>query len=60
MKRNVRPLRRHLGWIIALKVIALVLLWAVFVRDARVSVTPPDMARQLAPNPIAEGVPRGQ
>ncbi|WP_374411073.1 cytochrome oxidase putative small subunit CydP [Hydrogenophaga sp.] len=60
MSHRTPRLRRHLGWIIALKLIALTLLWWCFVRDARVGVSPADMARQLAPNPVVQGAPHGQ
>ncbi|NML28436.1 cytochrome oxidase putative small subunit CydP [Zoogloea dura] len=53
-------LRRHLGWVVALKLIALIALWWFCVRDAGLHVDPSTVLRQFAPNPIAQGVPRGQ
>jgi hypothetical protein len=54
------PLRRRLGRVLVLKLIALWILWFCCVRDVRVSVSPADMARQLTPNPSAQGVSHGQ
>ncbi|MCK6394732.1 cytochrome oxidase putative small subunit CydP [Zoogloea sp.] len=53
-------LRRHLAWVIVLKLVLLTALWWGFIRDARVSVSPQDMSRQFAPHPIAQGAPHGQ
>ncbi|KAB2966434.1 cytochrome oxidase putative small subunit CydP [Zoogloea sp.] len=53
-------LRRHLGWVVALKVIALVALWWFCVRDAGLRVDPPAVSRQFAPNPTVQGAPDGQ
>jgi hypothetical protein len=54
------PLKRHLGWIVALKLIALFALWWFFIRDAGVPVDPATVSRQFAPNPIVQGAPHGQ
>ncbi|HOB44924.1 MAG TPA: hypothetical protein PKM60_02050 [Zoogloea sp.] len=54
------PLRRHLIWILAIKLIVLFVLWWCFVRDAGVPVDPGSMSRQLAPNPVVQGAPNGQ
>jgi len=54
------PLRRHLGWIIALKLAAILALWWCFVRDAGVAVDPAAVSRQFAPNPVSQGAPDGQ
>jgi len=53
-------LRRHLGWIIAIKLVALLALWWVFIRDAGVRVDPGAVSRHLAPNPVVQGEPHGQ
>ena len=48
-------------WVlIVVKLLALVALWWCFVRDARLEVDAQDMSRQLAPNPVVQGAPRGQ
>lgn len=57
---SLHPTARHLGWLIVVKLLALVALWWCFVRDARVEVDAQDMSRQLAPNPVVQGAPRGQ
>ena len=53
-------LRRHLGWIIAIKLAAIFALWWLFVRDAGVAVDPASVSRQFAPNPVSQGAPHGQ
>ncbi len=58
MSRSTLP--RHLGWLVIIKLIALVALWWFFVRDARVTVLDQDISRRLAPNPAVQGAPDGQ
>lgn len=53
-------LRRHLGWVVALKLIALGALWWFCVRDAGLRVDPAAVLRQFAPHLIAQGSPHGQ
>lgn len=53
-------LRRHLGWIIAIKLAAIFALWWCFIRDAGVAVDAEVVSRQLAPNPVSQGAPHGQ
>ncbi|NTV09342.1 MAG: hypothetical protein HGA47_01025 [Zoogloea sp.] len=53
-------LRRHLGWIVAIKLIALFALWWFFVRDTGSRIDPETVARQFAPNPATQGEPNGQ
>jgi hypothetical protein len=57
---SFHPTARHFGWLIVVKLLALVALWWCFVRDARVEVDVQAMSRQLAPNPVVQGAPRGQ
>lgn len=42
-----RRLLRHIAWVLAIKVVALVALWWLFVRDDRVSVTAGEVAQHL-------------
>ncbi|MDD2667940.1 MULTISPECIES: cytochrome oxidase putative small subunit CydP [Zoogloea] len=60
VKPSDSPLQRHLGWIVAIKLIALFALWCLFVRDAGVRIDPAALSRQFAPNPIVQGAPHGQ
>jgi hypothetical protein len=60
MAPSESPLQRHLGWIVAIKLIALFALWWFFIRDVGVHVDPATVSRQFAPNPIVQGAPHGQ
>jgi len=53
-------LRRHLGWVLVIKLIALFTLWWFFVRDSGMQVDPAALSRQFAPNPVVQGAPHGQ
>jgi hypothetical protein len=53
-------LRRHLGWVLVIKLIALFALWWFFVRDSGMQVDPSALSRQFAPNPVVQGAPHGQ
>ncbi|HQX07479.1 MAG TPA: hypothetical protein PKZ19_11865 [Zoogloea sp.] len=53
-------LRRHLGWVLVIKLIALFALWWFFVRDSGMQVDPAALSRQFAPNPVVQGAPHGQ
>lgn len=53
-------LRRHLSWIIAIKLAAIFALWWLFVRDAGVAVDTEVVSRQFAPTPVSQGAPHGQ
>ena len=57
MNRTDRRLLRHLLWAAALKLLALALLWWLFVHDAGVAVDAERATRRLAP-PRSEGAPR--
>lgn len=53
-------LQRHLGWVVAIKLTALLLLWWFFVRDMGTQIDPAALSRQFAPNPVVQGAPHGQ
>ncbi len=53
-------LRRHLGWVLVIKLIALFALWWFFVRDSGMQIDPAVLSRQFAPNPVVQGAPHGQ
>jgi len=55
-----RSLRRHLWWVVIIKLILIFVLWWCFFRDAEVPVGPDSIARQFAPNPTVKGEQHGQ
>ena len=57
-RRPDRRLLAHLALAVAFKLLALALLWWLFVRDAGVGVDAERAAAHLAPAPSSEGAPR--
>ncbi|MBN8284623.1 cytochrome oxidase putative small subunit CydP [Zoogloea sp.] len=53
-------LRRHLGWVLVIKLFALFALWWFFVRDSTTQVDPAALSWQFTPNPVVQGAPHGQ
>jgi len=58
MPRDERRLVRHLAWVVVIKLLALVGLWWVFVRDQRVSTDAATAAQHLAAPALDQGEPR--
>jgi len=46
--------------VVAIKLMALLLLWWFFVRDSGTQLDPAALSRQFAPNPVVQGAPHGQ
>lgn len=58
MPRDERRLVRHLAWVVVIKLLALVGLWWMFVRDAHVRIDATAAAQRLAAPAPDQGEPR--